>query len=144
MDTLGNYTTNTYDSSGNLTNVTMVDATSHVLSVTGYAYDANGNRTVQSVQRTTPSGVVQDVTSYAYDGLNRLVATVAPDGSTNTVTYDAAGHQVATTDGLGRVTQLRIGRSAGELLWCRPFLPVGQHHEHLDLRRRQSAHRAVR
>ena len=104
VDALGNYTTNTYDSSGNVTNVTMVDAANHVLSVTGYAYDQNGNRTNQSVQRTTTNGVVQDVTSYRYDGLNRLVATIEPDGSTNTVTYDLAGHQVATTDGLGHTT----------------------------------------
>ena len=67
--------------------------------------DSNGNRTNQTVRRTTAVVVVvNDLTSYQYDSQNRLVATIDPDGLTNQVVYHSLGKQAATIDKLGRTT----------------------------------------
>src|SRR5439155_22906673 len=84
VDPLGNFATNIYDNTGNLTNVTARDAANSLLSKTSYTYDSNGNRQTQSVQRTPASGsAVNDVTTYIYDAQSRLLQTIDPAGKTN-------------------------------------------------------------
>lgn len=88
-DPLGCVTTNTYDADGNLTATTdpLGHTTTYTYTASGlctsmtnplghattYTYDANGNRLSQTTTRTTPSGVDTLLTTYTYDGLNRLV-----------------------------------------------------------------------
>ena len=48
--------------------------------------------------------VTNETTTYVYDGQNRLVQTIDPDGFTNSVVYNAIGKQAQTIDKLGRVT----------------------------------------
>src|SRR6202007_2574142 len=80
-------------------------------SVTSYAYDANNNRTSQSVTRTLADGTKQTLTTnYVYDGNNRLVRAINPDNSASNpsytqVVYNNLGQQAKTIDELGRPTQ---------------------------------------
>ena len=46
-------------------------------------------------------------TTFVYDGQNRVVQTIAPDGGTNTVVYSATGQPLNTTDKVGRTTSYR-------------------------------------
>lgn len=99
-DALHHTTSYAYDPSGNLT--TETDARGHS---TSYAYDPNGNRVRQITTRTNESGVVETLTtSYAYDGLNRLVKTTYPDGAITETSYNSIGQQEVSTDQLGRQT----------------------------------------
>lgn len=75
--------------------------------VTQSTYDAVGNR----LSQTAPDG---GVTSWTYDSENRVTSMVDPRGNTppalpaaftTTYAYDIEGHQVSSTDPLGRVTQ---------------------------------------
>jgi RHS repeat-associated protein len=99
-DPLSNTTRYDYDAVGNLTQET--DARGHA---TTYTYDENGNRQSQTTTRTRSDGILETlVTSYEYDGLNRLIATTHPDGSTTQVEYNSIGQQAATIDQLDRRT----------------------------------------
>jgi RHS repeat-associated protein len=88
-----------------------------------YAYDAAGNRTVRfrdtntgdAAHTTTtaynPSGTTRsvtdasgNVTTYAYDRLDRLISETDPFGKQTLHAYDLSGNETAQTDRLGRVT----------------------------------------
>ena len=96
---------------------------------TGYAYDADGNKTSTKLADGS-------VTSYGYDALNRTTSVALPGGSTTTTSfnsagktmsetlpdgttttygYDAAGSQTTVADALGNVTHLTYD-SLGNLL----------------------------
>ena len=122
-DALGNVTRYSYDPRGNL--LTMVDplgakyvfaydaagneirSTDPLGRVTTSLHDANGNVLRQDRTRTTAAGSVEIVsTAYEYDGRNRLVKTIYPDGSITQMVYNALGLPGLTVDQLGRVTTL--------------------------------------
>ena len=98
-DPLGCVTSNTYDANGNL-----LSTRDPLGQLTTYTYDGNGNRLSQTTTRTTSSGLDMLVTTYAYDGLNRLVQTTHPDASTTQTAYNEIGQRSATIDQLGRQT----------------------------------------
>ena len=85
---------------GYLTNV--IDGLSNS---TTQAYDANGNRTNQTQTRTTGGGTQTLLTRYQFDGQNRLIETVGPDGFTNTLILNGLGKQEALVDKLGRTNR---------------------------------------
>jgi RHS repeat-associated protein len=45
------------------------------------------------------------VTTFTYDGVNRMTGTTYPDGTTKSWTYDYRGNKLTETDQLGRVTK---------------------------------------
>ena len=98
-DALGHTTHYDYDASGNLTGET--DALGNA---TTYTYDANGNRLSESRTRTVDGTPETLVTTFEYDGNNRLVQTTQPDGSTTRTEYNALGKQARTIDALGHAT----------------------------------------
>jgi RHS repeat-associated protein len=103
QDAVGTVTTNYYDNSGNLTtNATLASGT--ILSSNTFAYDLNGNRTGSTVWRKVNGFWTPASTTFVYDGQNRVVQTIDPDGGTSTVVYDPTGKQQATIDKLGRTT----------------------------------------
>lgn len=81
---------------------TETDALGHV---TAYTYDNNGNRLTQTVHRTKPDGSDETlVTTYEYDGNNRLTKTTFPDGTFTRTVYNSIGKQAESYDQLGRKT----------------------------------------
>jgi RHS repeat-associated protein len=114
-DVLGNIISNRYDSLGYLTNSVVIDRLRGILSSTSFSFDANGNQTATALKRTTTSGVEILTTAYRYDAENRLIATIHPDGSSNTLLY-AVGLKkpVVEIDPLGRQT-LRFYDERGNL-----------------------------
>ncbi len=99
-DALSNITSYTY-TGGYLTKET--DALGHE---TTFSYDANGNRTSQTVKHTNALGQVEAITtSYEYDKLSRLRKTTFADGTFSQVEYNSIGQQSATIDQLGRRTE---------------------------------------
>jgi RHS repeat-associated protein len=105
VDALGNVTTNYYDGSGNLTATAVLDTSNTILSTNSYAYDANGNQTNSTVWRRVSGTWTPATTVYVYDGQNRVVQTIDPNGFTNAVVYDNNGRQSVTIDALNRPTQ---------------------------------------
>jgi RHS repeat-associated protein len=102
-DTLGTATTNFYDSWGNLTASSIYGASSSgsaILSTNTFGYDADGNRTNSTNWRRVGISWTSASTKYIYDGQNRLVQTIDPDGGTNIVVFDPAGRQQATINKL--------------------------------------------
>jgi RHS repeat-associated protein len=120
-DALGNTTSNSYDSQGNLLSIT--DAAGHATSFvygpsgnpstitdsaggkTAFQYDPTGHLT----QQTDPLG---NVTHYTYDAdgnvLTQTTTLTTPTGVHTLViafTYDANGHRTSVTDAQGNVTQ---------------------------------------
>ena len=81
--------------------------------ITTYAYDANNNRTSQSVTRTTPSGPQTLLTQYQFDADNNLIKTTNPDGTTRQKTFNATGLPVTEVDELGRTTQYTYNEGGG-------------------------------
>jgi len=98
-DPLGQVSHYAYNSVGNLIQET--DPLGHV---TTYTYDANGNRLSETRSRTVGNITETVVTRFEYDGSNRLVQTIYPDGSTTRTEYNALGKQARTVDALGRAT----------------------------------------
>ncbi|HEY2973146.1 MAG TPA: PKD domain-containing protein [Pyrinomonadaceae bacterium] len=73
---------------------------------TTFTYDANGNRSTQTVKRTNAPGHLEAITTtYGYDKLNRLTKTTFADGSFAQVEYNVGGQQSATIDQLGHRTE---------------------------------------
>jgi RHS repeat-associated protein len=104
IDALGTATTNSYDSSGNLTGTAAFSSTGTILMTNSFGYDPNGNRTNSTVWRKVGGTWTAALTAYVYDGQNRVVQTIDPDGGTNITVFDAAGRQQQVIDKLGRVT----------------------------------------
>ncbi|MFI1175166.1 LamG-like jellyroll fold domain-containing protein [Streptomyces melanogenes] len=97
--------------------------------VTTTAYDANGNKVMETLPSYTPAGSGTPVTapatwtydsegnqtsstspggrttSYLYDQLGRVAQVTRPDGATVHTTYDNAGEPLSVTDGTGATTQ---------------------------------------
>ena len=105
VDALGNQTINYYDGFGNLSATAMLDAGNTILSTNSFLYDANGNQTNSTVWRRVSGTWTNATTAYVYDGQNRVVQTIEPDGYTNSVVYDNNGRQSVTIDKLNRQTQ---------------------------------------
>jgi RHS repeat-associated protein len=100
-DSAGTLTTNWYDGLGNLTNTatyTLNPLT--ILSTNSFGYDMDGNRTNSIVWRHAGSYWSNAVSTFMYDGQNRVIQTIDPDGGTNMVVFDAAGRQQRTVDKL--------------------------------------------
>ncbi|MCP3939447.1 MAG: hypothetical protein GY708_29220, partial [Actinomycetia bacterium] len=123
IDAAGNVTTFAYDGAGNLLSTTDAagDSSSYLYDAFGYltvaidalgnetvsTYDGAGNRLTETRTRTLPDSSTETlVTTFAYDSLDRVTTTIAPDGSSNSVTYDLLGRVTSRTDVLGRVTSM--------------------------------------
>jgi len=105
VDAVGTLSTNVYDpSTGYLVQTATLDAAGAILSSNTFTYDGDGNRLTSTVWRRVNSSWTGSTTTYIYDGMNRVVQTINPDGGTNTVVYDAIGKQQATIDPLGHTT----------------------------------------
>ncbi|MGA1842202.1 MAG: putative Ig domain-containing protein [bacterium] len=130
-DPLDNVTTYTYASRGNLTSTTdpldnvtsytydpygnMLTQTDPLGNVTTYTYDNNGNQLTQTVTRTTLSGTETITTTNVYDGHNRIIQTIDPNGNSTSTEYNAIGKQSVTTDKNGNQTQYEYD-SRGNLI----------------------------
>ncbi|MDZ4297131.1 MAG: hypothetical protein U1A04_02250, partial [Moraxellaceae bacterium] len=109
IDAAGNSTWYIYDNAGRLTNT--IDALG---AVTRNTYDANGNvistrRFVNPVVTTsfgnavtsvnpTANATLDQITTYAYDNLNRLTSTTDALGHVESYTYDKAGNRITLTN----------------------------------------------
>jgi RHS repeat-associated protein len=99
----------TYDSSGKVTS-----ETDPLGRITRYEYDANGNQTA-----IIQVSVNNRRTEYQYDKMDRLIKTTYADGSSNSTSYDALGHEIGITNALGRTTQTiydKLGRVVETIL----------------------------
>ncbi|MCP3998539.1 MAG: RHS repeat-associated core domain-containing protein, partial [bacterium] len=99
---LGHVTTFEYDSFGNQTKET--DALGNE---TVSTYDGAGNRLTETRTRTLSDGSTEIlVSSFIYDDVDRVAATIEADGTSNSTDYDALGQVIRRTDALGRVTTM--------------------------------------
>ena len=78
-----------YDAANRLVGITSAD-TSATISALDYELDANGNR-------TQVTDVNSDVTSYDYDGLDRLTHVAYPEGDCQSFGYDPVGNRETLT-----------------------------------------------
>jgi RHS repeat-associated protein len=108
------------DPKGNYINRTDSSGTVRVADVHGligeYFFDQLGNLTAD----VNADG---NRTEYQYEGQDRLVRMVLPDGTANLWTYDAAGRVTSFADGLCRITRFEYG-PFGEV--CKTIYPDGR------------------
>jgi RHS repeat-associated protein len=105
-DALGNIVSNAYGGPGRVLSSTVIDPQGDVLRSYTFTYDTNGNQLSKTVSRTTPQGVENDTTHFVYDGQNRVVETINPDGSSNATVYALALEKpMIDIDGMGRQTR---------------------------------------
>jgi RHS repeat-associated protein len=105
QDAVGTLTTNFYDpNTGNLVASARLSTSGTILSTNSFGYDLNGNRTNSTVWRKVNGSWTGAATTFIYDGQNRAVQTIEPDGGTNAVIYDLAGRMQSKSDKLGHVT----------------------------------------
>lgn len=98
----GATTTYTYDGAGRLTSTT-----DPVGNVEEREYDANGSLVVARRLDNEPDGSTSTIeTRFEYDARDRLVATIAPDGSRRELDYDDRDLSVAETDPDGVRTEI--------------------------------------
>ena len=117
-DENGNRTSYTYDADGNIVGktdplgntwtYTYVAGTGRIETetnplgvVTRYEYDENGNRT--KLIRDF-GGVLENATTYTYDGSGNMTSVTDPLANTTTYEYNANGNPTKTTDPLGNIT----------------------------------------
>jgi RHS repeat-associated protein len=84
-----------YDAAGRPVSITYTQG-SLILNRTEYAYDQNGNRTLERINR--PGGAQR--TDYSFDALDRLVGTTLKEGGTTTHTawsHDPVGNRTGET-----------------------------------------------
>ncbi len=94
---------NEYDSFGYLTNVTVFDSQSSIVSSVGYGYDLNGNRVSETKSRTIPGlGIQSSVTQWGYDAANRVTVRIDALNNTNYTSYNGIGKLAFSVDALGR------------------------------------------
>lgn len=67
-----------------------------VLSRYRYEYDNNGNRI--AVHELRKGDLTEKTTRYKYDGLDRLISIIRPDGSQTMHTYDLRGNRLTLSD----------------------------------------------
>lgn len=109
-DPLGRYTVNTYDLAGRLTMVRRYSPTDTLVTTTGHAYDAAGNRTATTSPRGHVGGAepADFTTVSTFDALNRLTAIETPITDSDTIVtghgYDPAGNLTVFTDGNSNTT----------------------------------------
>jgi RHS repeat-associated protein len=129
-DALGDTTTNSYDSVGNLLSTTDPSG-----AVTSFTYDASGNPTsitdanggTTSFQYDGAGHLLQQtdalghVSSYTYDAngnqLTQTTTLTTPSGARTLVsstTYDAQGHVLTETDAEGHVTTYQYDKAANK------------------------------
>jgi RHS repeat-associated protein len=106
VDAVGTVTTNTRDAAGRVVREEVRGADTVLLRRIDYTYDANGNRTSETLHRTINGVVTPLTTSYAYDAANRLITLTDPAGGVSRTEYDAADRVTATVDPLGRRTTI--------------------------------------
>jgi len=104
IDRLGHEERYQYDTAGNVTRKDRVDAGGALLQRVDFTFDANGNRTSQTLHRTGPGGAEELTTVFSYDARNRLVAVTDPLGRTRRTEYDDGGLVTAQVDALLRRT----------------------------------------
>jgi YD repeat-containing protein len=114
----GEVTIYSYDSVGQLTRVTLPDASfvaygydaAHRLTLVqdnlgnriAYTLDAMGNRVAEQV--LDPAGALAQTRSRVYDGLNRLFQDIGAQAQTTQYAYDNQGNLTGVTDPLNQVT----------------------------------------
>jgi RHS repeat-associated protein len=91
----------------------LVEVTDPELDVTGYAYDSNGNRTVQRSARGKE-------TAYAFDELNRAVSMTYPGGNREEYGYDPNGNRTRLLDARGQETLYHYDELGREVLRTYP------------------------
>jgi len=110
-DSDGVYTSSTYDLAGQLTKQTKPRATSGYIAGyndddTTFTYDVDGNRTSVTDPRGNVPGAnpTQFTSTVTYDADGRPLASTDALGRTSTTTYDAVGRPVTVADPKGNVT----------------------------------------
>ncbi|MCP4657328.1 MAG: RHS repeat protein, partial [bacterium] len=98
-DALGHVTTMTYDAAGHL--IRKVDAAG---AETSFDLDSAGNPLRVTTPRTTPSGLVSEVTEFIYDRLGRMTERRLPNGNVVRMIYGGFDEVEAIIDPLGRRT----------------------------------------
>ncbi|MDZ4384162.1 MAG: RHS repeat-associated core domain-containing protein, partial [Nitrospirota bacterium] len=108
-----------YDAAGRITQATALggtnlfnyDAYGNVVRRQGpggvdatYTYDANGRRLTETKVRTTPSGVVNETTTYAYNGSGKVSSVTDASGGVTSFTYNGNGQVTSRTDARGNTT----------------------------------------
>jgi RHS repeat-associated protein len=83
--------------------------------VTTHGYDADGNVTLVTVSDAT-GGDPSRATTYTYDANDRLTGTTYPDGTRLTRRYDKDGFDVTVTDAAGTAWRFMYD-DQGRLLW---------------------------
>lgn len=104
-DAVGTITTNVFDAAQNLIATALLSPAGIILSSNSYAYDLNGNQTNSVSWRQLNGSWIGATNICIYDALNRVVQTIAADGGSNTIAYNAVGKQQSTVDQLGRTTR---------------------------------------
>jgi YD repeat-containing protein len=82
--------------------------------ITLFIYDAQGRLLRQVTLRGTNRGT-PEITTYAYDGLGRLISSTDPLHNVTSYVYTDSGNQLAITQANG-LTTTQVRNSAGELL----------------------------
>jgi len=108
-----------YDVRGQLTTQTQwdtIDASGNGVSdasaaITATTYSAQG----QLLQTSTQNGSALQTTSYAYDGLGRLVSSVDPLGHVTSYVYTDSSNTLAITQANG-LTTTQVRNSAGQII----------------------------
>jgi len=100
VDALLGETLMTYDNLGNKRTETDAEG-----NVTSFTYDDNSNIKTETRQRTVDGIVVDEVTQFEYDNLNRLINTTDPLNQVTHIEYDEAGNESARIDAKGQRTQ---------------------------------------
>ncbi|MEN9864711.1 MAG: hypothetical protein RL748_301, partial [Pseudomonadota bacterium] len=108
-DALGNATITRYDDANAKTTVQLADQ-----SVTISEYDRAGRLTSQTRRESESSSNLAQ-SQFKYDANNRLVQSIGPTGTQQTILYDDAGRRAATIDGHGAITEY-FYNDAGQLL----------------------------
>jgi RHS repeat-associated protein len=100
-DEEGTVTQYSYDSKGNLTQMTEAVGLP-VQRVTKYDYDSHGQKTGETRVGTT---VAEDATTtFTYDGYGNLASVTDPLGKVTTFAYDVMGNVLTRTDALNQTT----------------------------------------
>lgn len=104
-DALGTVTSYAYDGRGALLGEDVTAADGTLLSRKTFTYNANGNKTSESVYRIIGGVLTPLTTTFAYDANRRLIRSTDALGNISRTEYDAAGNVSAQIDALGRRTE---------------------------------------